>query len=90
MDGNTIVGIRATVDEDSLIPPYQCFASPMSIIIDPQGFIRNGWLKQASYQKFEECILPFLTIAPPNWTLGIILAVSAFIILIVVFLKKMF
>lgn len=90
MDGNTIEGIKATVDEDSLIPPYQCLVSPMSIIIDPQGYIRNGWLKQASYQKFEECVLPFLAKEQKNWTLGIILAVAGFIILIVVFLKKMF
>ncbi len=90
MDGNTIEGIKTTVGEDSLIPPYQCFVGPMSIIIDPQGYIRNGWLKQASYQKFEECILPFLPKVQNNWTPGIILAISGFIILIVVLLKKGF
>lgn len=91
MDGNKIEGTKVTVDEDSLIPPYQCFVGPMSMIIDPKGYIRNGWLKQASYQKFEECVLPFLTKTQNNWTLGIILTVAGFIVLIVVFfIKKCF
>jgi peroxiredoxin len=90
MDGNTIEGIKAAVDDDSLIPPYQCLVAPMSIIIDPQGYIRNSWLKQSSYQKFEESILPFLTKAPKSCMLGIILAVVGVTALIVVFLKKVF
>src|ERR1041384_546719 len=66
-DGNPFQGVKVLVDRDSLMAPYQGIFAPMTIVIDRDGIIRDGWLKPANYDKFESSILPFVPKAPVKW-----------------------
>lgn len=73
LDGNPIHGVKVLVDRDSLLPPFQAFVAPMTIVVDRGGVIRGGWLKPANYEKFESSVLPFLPQAPVKWQRAVIL-----------------
>src|SRR6267143_2740918 len=80
-DGNPIHGVKALIDRDSLIAPYQGIVAPMTIVVDSMGVIRDGWLKPAKYEKFESSVVPFLAQAPVKWQRLVIYVLVAVVVL---------
>jgi hypothetical protein len=82
LDGNPFNGVKALANSDSLITPFQCDVAPMTIVIDSSGTIRDGWLKHASYEKFESSILPLVPKAPVKLERVVLISLAIVVLLL--------
>jgi peroxiredoxin len=49
-----IVATKGILNEQSLLKPYQCVLTPMAILVDRNGIVRDGWLGLIGYDASEQ------------------------------------